>query len=356
MQENIFGLTLDELREKLKPMKVPSFRAAQILEWLYQKNIYNFAEMTNLPLSLREELSQKLVADSGEVVDNKVSEDGRTNKMLVRFSDKVAVETVLMRQKYGNSICISSQAGCSVGCSFCASTVKGLDRNMTKGEMLAQAMKSQELVSKNNERIGNIVIMGSGEPLLNYENVLAFIRLVHEKYCMNIGYRNITVSTSGIIPMMEKLAQENLPITLSLSLHAPEDKLRSELMPVNKRYPLIDVVKAADDYAEKTKRRVTYEYILINDINDSPEQAKSLAGLLKNKLANVNLIPINPVVERGFTRPSAKKIKNFWDILQKQHINATIRKEMGTDINAACGQLRNEYLDASSSEKTQKNG
>lgn len=346
MQENIFGMTIEELKEKLKPLKVPSFRAGQILEWMYQKNIYDFSAMTNLSLALREELSEIFIIDSGEVVTVKESKDKKTNKMLVQFADKVAVETVLMRQSYGNSICVSSQAGCNVSCSFCASTLKGLERNLTKGEMLAQAMKNQELISKeNNARIGNIVIMGSGEPLLNYDNVLAFIRLVHEKYCMNIGYRNITISTSGIIPMMEKLAQEDLPVTLSLSLHAPEDKLRSELMPINKRYPLADVIKAADYYAEQTKRRVTYEYVLIDSINDSQEHARALAWLLKNKLASVNLIPINPVEERGFKRPSAEKIKAFWNVLQKYHINATVRKEMGTDIDAACGQLRNKYMD-----------
>lgn len=301
--------------------------------------------MTNLSLDMRTQLQEYFIIDSGKIAVQKDSEDKKTSKMLVEFADGSAVETVLMRQSYGNSICISSQAGCSMGCSFCASTLHGLKRNLTAGEMLAQAMKSQEIVNKDGQRINNIVIMGSGEPLLNYDNVLGFIRLVHEKYCMDIGYRNITVSTSGIIPMMEKLAAEDLPITLSVSLHAPEDELRSRLMPINKKYPLADVIKAADNYAKVTKRRITYEYVLIDGINDNLLQAEQLAKLLAHKLANVNLIPINPVQERNFRRPSQKYIRAFLDFLQKHHINATIRKEMGTDIDAACGQLRNKYLD-----------
>lgn len=345
MSENIFGLTIEQLKEKLKPLGMQPFRAGQIIEWMYQKNVYDFEKMTNLSLDMRTQLQEYFIIDSGKIAVQKDSEDKKTSKMLVEFADGSAVETVLMRQSYGNSICISSQAGCSMGCSFCASTLHGLKRNLTAGEMLAQAMKSQEIVNKDGQRINNIVIMGSGEPLLNYDNVLGFIRLVHEKYCMDIGYRNITVSTSGIIPMMEKLAAEDLPITLSVSLHAPEDELRSRLMPINKKYPLADVIKAADNYAKVTKRRITYEYVLIDGINDNLLQAEQLAKLLAHKLANVNLIPINPVQERNFRRPSQKYIRAFLDFLQKHHINATIRKEMGTDIDAACGQLRNKYLD-----------
>ena len=345
MSENIFGLTIEQLKEKLKPLGMQPFRAGQIIEWMYQKNVYDFEKMTNLSLDMRTQLQEYFIIDSGKIAVQKDSEDKKTSKMLVEFADGSAVETVLMRQSYGNSICISSQAGCSMGCSFCASTLHGLKRNLTAGEMLAQAMKSQEIVNKDGQRINNIVIMGSGEPLLNYDNVLGFIRLVHEKYCMDIGYRNITVSTAGIIPMMEKLAAEDLPITLSVSLHAPEDELRSRLMPINKKYPLADVIKAADNYAKVTKRRITYEYVLIDGINDNLLQAEQLAKLLAHKLANVNLIPINPVQERNFRRPSQKYIRAFLDFLQKHHINATIRKEMGTDIDAACGQLRNKYLD-----------
>lgn len=344
MQENIFGLTLEEMKENVSEMGLPSFRAGQILSWLYQKNVLDFAEMTNLSLELREKLQEKFVIDCGKIVVQNESKDKKTTKMLVQFADGTAVETVLMRQSYGNSICVSSQAGCGVGCSFCASTVGGFTRNLTKGEILAQALHSQAIVNQQGERINNIVVMGSGEPLLNYDNVLAFIRMVHEKYCMDIGYRNITVSTSGIVPMMKKLAQEELPITLSLSLHAPENELRTRLMPINERYPLADVLQAANYYAEHTKRRVTYEYILIAGVNDSIEEARQLSNLLHGKLANVNIIPINPVEERGYKRPTSEKIKAFADFLQKHRIEAIIRKEMGTDIDAACGQLRNRYM------------
>ncbi len=344
MSENIFGLTIEELKEKLKPLNMQPFRAGQIIEWIYQKNVYDFEKMTNLSLDMRTQLKEYFIIDSGKIAVQRDSEDKKTSKQLVEFADGSAVETVLMRQSYGNSICISSQVGCNMGCSFCASTLHGLKRNLTVGEMLAQAMKSQEIVNKDGQRINNIVIMGSGEPLLNYDNVLGFIRLVHEKYCMDIGYRNITVSTAGIIPMMEKLAAEDLPITLSVSLHAPEDELRSRLMPINKKYPLADVIKAADNYAKMTKRRITYEYVLIDGINDNQLQAEQLAKLIAHKLANVNLIPINPVQERNFRRPSQNRIKAFCDFLLKHHVNSTIRKEMGTDINAACGQLRNRYL------------
>ncbi|WP_196591719.1 23S rRNA (adenine(2503)-C(2))-methyltransferase RlmN [Pectinatus frisingensis] len=345
MTKNIFGLDLTSLQDEVKQLGMPAFRAGQILEWLYQKNIYDFSLMTNLSLKLREELPKIFSIDCGKIIIQKNSIDKQTSKFLVEFADKTAVETVLMRQSYGNSICISSQAGCKLGCGFCASTLHGFQRDLTSGEMLAQAMKSQAIVTKEGQHINNIVIMGSGEPLLNYNNVIQFIHLVHEKYCMNIGYRNITISTSGIVPMIKKLAEENLPLTLSISLHAPDDVLRSHLMPINNQYPLQSVIQAADFYAEKTKRRITYEYILIDHINDNLLQAKQLVNLLSHKLANVNLIPLNSVVERGFRRPSSKRIKTFTDFLQNHHINVTLRKEMGTDIDAACGQLRNKHLD-----------
>lgn len=342
--KNIFGLTLAELQAEFKEIGLAAFRAKQIIEWMYQKNVYDFDEMTNLSLVMRQSLKEVFTIDNGTTVIEKTSQDKKTSKLLVEFTDKVAVETVLMRQKYGNSICVSSQAGCNIGCAFCASTVNGLQRNLTAGEMLAQAMKSQEIVKKEDGRINNIVIMGSGEPLLNYDNVIKFIRLVHEKYCMDIGYRNITLSTSGIVPQIKQLAQEELPITLSISLHAPEDELRTMLMPINKKYNIDDVVAAADYYAETTKRRITYEYILINEINDNIAQAHALADLLHNRLANLNIIPINPVEERGWKRPTEQRLKVFTETLTKRQVNYTARKEMGTDIDAACGQLRNKYI------------
>ena len=341
---NIFGLNLDELTSLITSLKLPKFRAKQIIEWMYLKHAISFEQMTNLSKDLREKLSQEFTINRAKSWDRLDSADEKTTKFLLQFGDGIGVETVLMRQSYGNSICVSSQAGCNMGCTFCASTLHGMARNLSTGEILAQAMYIQELLNKTGEQINNIVIMGSGEPMLNYDNVLKFIRLVHEPHCLNLGYRNITISTSGIVPGIEKLAKENIPITLSISLHAPNNELRTSLMPINKRYPLEEVIKAAVNYADITKRRVTYEYILIDKYNDNIAEAQELCHLLKNQLANVNLIPINPVKERNFNRPSLSRIKTFAKYLNDHHITATIRQEMGTDINAACGQLRNKHL------------
>lgn len=341
---NIFGLNLPQLIELITPLKLPKFRAKQIIEWMYLKHAKSFAEMTNLSKDLRDKLQTEFTIQRAASCDRLDSSDGKTTKFLLEFADGTGVETVLMRQSYGNSICVSSQAGCNMGCTFCASTLHGMARNLTTGEILAQAMFIQELLNQTGEQINNIVIMGSGEPMLNYDNVINFIRLVHEPYCLNLGYRNITVSTSGIVPGMLKLATENIPITLSLSLHAPNDELRTSLMPINKHYPLKEVINAAVNYANATKRRITYEYILIDKYNDNMTEATQLVQLLKGQLANVNLIPINPVKERNFNRPSLSRTKAFAKYLNDHHITATIRQEMGTDIQAACGQLRNKHL------------
>ena len=342
---NIFGLNLEQLSEVLQPLKLPKFRAKQIIEWIYLKHATSFEEMTNLSKDLREKLKAEFTIQLATSCDRLDSSDKKTTKFLLNFADGTGVETVLMRQSYGNSICVSSQAGCNMGCTFCASTLHGMARNLSTGEILAQAMFIQKLLNESSEQINNIVIMGSGEPMLNYDSVINFIRLVHEPYCLNIGYRNITVSTSGIVPQMMKLAEENIPITLSLSLHAPNDELRTSLMPINKRYPLKEVIPACVNYAKKTKRRITYEYILIDKYNDNLAEAKELIALLKGQLANVNLIPINSVKERNYNRPSPARIKAFAKYLNDHHITATIRQEMGTDIQAACGQLRNKHLE-----------
>ena len=341
---NIFGLNLPQLTELLSSLKLPKFRAKQIIEWMYLKHASSFDQMTNLSKELRRTLAAQFTIERAASCDRLDSADGRTTKFLLQFADGTGVETVLMRQHYGNSICVSSQAGCNMGCTFCASTLHGMARNLTTGEILAQAMFIQELLNESGQQINNIVIMGSGEPMLNYDNVVNFIRLVHEPYCLNLGFRNITVSTSGIVPGIEKLAAENIPITLSVSLHAPNDELRTALMPINKHYPLKDVIAAAVHYAKQTKRRVTYEYILIDKYNDNISEAAQLCHLLRGQLANVNLIPINPVKERDYNRPSAARIKAFAKYLNDHHLTATVRQEMGTDIQAACGQLRNRHL------------
>jgi len=336
-------MTLTELQDTLKQLSLPAYRAKQIIEWMYKKNVDSFENMTNLPLALRDELAEKFSIFRAKQLDKQDSSDGKTTKFLLAFADGVAVETVLMRQPYGNSICVSTQAGCNMACAFCASGINGMERNLTSGEILAQALFINEWLQHEDHRINNIVIMGSGEPLANYENVLSFIRLVHEKYCMDLGYRNITISTSGIVSKIEALIKENLPLTLSISLHAPNNQIRSQLMPINEKYPIELVVKAGALYADETKRRVTYEYILIAGVNDKPEHAHELAALLRGQMASVNLIPINPVVEKGFNRPSVTQIKLFEELLLKHHVVVTVRREMGNDIQAACGQLRNKH-------------
>lgn len=340
----LFGLFATEIAEAINPLGLESYRAKQIAEWLYKHDVRHFSAMTNLSKDQRiklddkftiTQLSQKAVQHSG---------DGRTSKFLLAFPDAMAVETVLMRQPYGNSICISTQVGCAMGCAFCASTLGGLARNLTGGEILAQVLYINELLKLEHQKVDSIVIMGSGEPLANYDNVLRFIRLVHESYCLNLSYRSITLSTSGLVPEIDRLAQESLPLTLSISLHAPTNELRTRLMPINKRYPLEQVLAAGDRYSAATGRRVTYEYTLIAGINDQPAQAAELAARLKGRLANVNLIPINPVPERGLLRPPSGDVIRFEQLLKAQHINVTVRREMGTDIDAACGQLRHKII------------
>ena len=321
--ENIFGMDLPSLQTALKPWKVPAYRAKQIMDWMYGQGVVDFAAMPNLPKALREKLAQAFVIERPVLRDRQDSSDGQTSKFLLEFADGVAVETVLMRQSYGNSICVSTQAGCNMGCVFCASTLHGMVRNLTTGEILSQVFFINELLQREGQKVDTMVIMGSGEPMMNYEAVVAFMRLCHAPYCLNMGYRKVT---------------------LSIALHAPNDALRSELMPINRKYPLADVVAAARHYADTTKRRVTYEYILIEGVNDGEEQAAELCQLLRGQLASVNLIPINPVVERNLRRPSPERIQAFERYLSRKHITVTVRREMGNDIQAACGQLRNQHL------------
>lgn len=341
-KQNIFGLTVEEMKQTLAELNLEGFRAKQIAEWLYKKCAVSFDEMTNLSLKLREALKENFIIGLPEEKTALTSVDRKTTKYLLRFADGTAIETVLMRQSYGNSICVSTQAGCNMGCAFCASTLNGLDRNLTCGEILAQVLHIQRILMKENAKVDSIVIMGSGEPMMNYNNVMAFIRLLHESYCLNMSYRSLVISTAGIVPKIYDLIKEELPLTLSISLHAPNQRLRSELMPINDTFPIDEVVRAGNAYGRETGRRVTYEYILIDKLNDTAECADELAELLQGQLANVNLIPINPVDERGFNRPSQIRITAFLDRLTKHHIQATIRREMGSEIQAACGQLRNK--------------
>ena len=344
MKTDIFGMFVDEIATSIQPFGLPKFRAAQIAKWIYQHGIDEFEKMTNLSKDHRAVLIEHFVINKALAVAIEQSADGKTSKYLLRFHDGMAVETVLMRQLYGNSVCVSTQVGCAMGCVFCASTLNGVTRNLTAGEILGQVLYVNKLLQQEQAHVNTIVIMGAGEPLANYDHVVNFMRLCHADYCLNLSYRSITLSTSGLVPEIDQLANEGLPVTLSISLHAPNNEIRSQLMPINNRYPLVEVMAAANRYAQQTGRQVTYEYILIADVNDQAHHAKQLALLMRGRLANVNLIPVNSVIERGLLRPSKQQVRLFEQILLERKINVTVRREMGTDILAACGQLRHKVL------------
>lgn len=335
IKKNLFGMTLAELEAELAPL--PRFRAKQIVAQIYKHGVKDFGDMNDLPKTLRGELAERYEIKLADLLKRLDSADGLTTKLLLGLADGAAVEIVIMRHDYGDSVCISSQVGCQMGCKFCASTLKGLERNLTAAEMLGEIFFANEILGKT---VDSVVVMGTGEPLLNYDALIKMLRLLHEDYCLGMSYRKITISTCGIVPAIKKLRDEKIPVTLSISLHAPNDSLRSALMPVNSAFGLKSLLKAGDDYAQATGRRVTYEYILIGGVNDTEEHARSLAKLLSGQLANVNLIPFNPVVERSFSPPTNNAVKKFFHFLNTHGIGATIRKEMGADVNAACGQLR----------------
>jgi len=335
------GMTPAELEGFLQELGEPRFRAKQLFQWVQAKGVKSFGDMTNIPAGLRAKLAEHALLQLLTEETRQYAEPTATTKFLFRLTDGQKVETVLMEHGYGNSVCVTTQVGCRMGCTFCASTFGGLVRNLSAGEIVDQVIMAGRVLPEG-DRVSSVVIMGSGEPLENYEQVLKAIRLMHEPEGLNIGYRHITVSTSGLVPAMRQLAKEDIPVTLALSLHAPNDELRSQLMPINRTYPLADVLDAAIAYGEETGRRVTYEYILIEGVNDNPEQASELIGLLKGSLAHVNLIPINPVAERPqYQRPSRERVNRFRTLLEDHGLTATVRREMGGDIDAACGQLRN---------------
>lgn len=338
--KNLFGLTLNELQDELLSIGQKKFRAGQIAAWIYQRGVRSFDEMNDLSKELRRQLNERYEIRAARLIT--LLDSPLTTKFLLDLNG-VRVECVLMRHDYGNSVCISTQAGCAMGCAFCASTLNGLERNLTAGEMLSQVLFINDKLRAESQKVDSIVVMGTGEPLQNFDNLIGFLQLIHEPYTLGLSYRKITVSTCGIVPNIRKLATLDLPITLSISLHAPTDELRTRLMPINKTFSINEVVDAGGRYAQQTGRRVTYEYILIDGVNDSPEHARQLSTLLKNQLANVNLIPINPVKEKNFKRPSAQAIKNFVEVLNARGIGSTVRKEFGAEINAACGQLRRNF-------------
>lgn len=346
-EKDIKSMSLDELKLLMKELGDKPFRAAQIYEWLHKHLVTSYEEMTNISKSLRKKLEQYPVT-ALEVVDVQISKIDGTRKYLFRLMDGNVIESVLMRYKHGNSVCISSQVGCRMGCRFCASTIGGLTRNLLPSEMLDQIYRIQVLTG---ERVANVVVMGTGEPLDNYENLLRFIKILTEEGGIHISQRNLTVSTCGIVPKIRELAGEKLQMTLALSLHAPNDRKRQELMPIAKRYSMDEVLEACRYYFEQTGRRITFEYSLVAGVNDTDEDAAQLAERIKDMNCHVNLIPVNPVKERSFRRSSRQAVENFKIKLEKYGINVTIRREMGSDINGACGQLRKSYMEKTESEK-----
>ncbi|SHJ61161.1 23S rRNA m(2)A-2503 methyltransferase [Anaerobranca californiensis DSM 14826] len=333
---NVLGLNEEQLAEKMAPYITQKFRIKQIFDWIYKKRVNNFMEMSNLPQKLREELSNNFVIGEAVIKDKQVSKDG-TVKYLFKFRDGSSVETVLMNYTHGLSICISTQVGCKLGCVFCNSGSEGFYRNLSASEMVEQFWQVQRLTD---ERISNLVLMGIGEPLDNYDNVMKFIRFINSEATFNIGIRNITLSTAGLVPEIYKLADEGLGITLALSLHAADDEKRREIMPIAKRYTISELITACKYFVDQRKRRVTIEYIMIKGFNDTEKDAFKLAKVLSGLLCNINLIPINNSYNEKLERSSEKAIERFQKILTDIGFEVTIRRELGSDIDAACGQLR----------------
>ncbi len=340
--KDIKSLTLTELKAQMEDMGEKPFRAVQLYEWMHRKLARGFDEMTNLPLAMREQCGESYTYTALRIVKVQESAVDGTKKYLFALHDGNVVESVWMRYQHGNSVCISSQVGCRMGCRFCASTLDGLVRNLTPAEMLDQIYA---ITLETGERVSNVVVMGSGEPLDNYENLLRFLMLLTDENGLHISQRNVTVSTCGLVPMMRKLAQEKLQITLALSLHAATDEKRRKLMPIANQYTLAELMEACIFYFEQTGRRITFEYSLVRDVNDMRQDAETLAALLRGQNCHVNLIPVNPVRERAYVQSDRRAVEGFAKILQERGINATVRRELGRDIDGACGQLRRRFLE-----------
>ena len=343
---DIKSMNLSELKDLMAELGEKPFRAKQLYSWIHQHQAASYREMTNLPKSLLEKLEQYPLTVL-EQADVQVSGIDGTRKYLFRLPDGNVIESVLMRYKHGNSVCISSQVGCRMGCRFCASTIGGLTRNLLASEMLDQIYRIQTDIR---ERVSNVVVMGTGEPLDNFDNLLRFTELLTDENGLNLSQRNLTVSTCGLVPEIKRLADRQLQLTLALSLHAPDDEKRRKLMPVAFRYSIEEVLDACRYYFEKTGRRITFEYSLVAGVNDSQEDAAALSARIRGMNCHVNLIPVNPVRERSFRRSGRQDVENFKINLEKNGINVTIRREMGSDIDGACGQLRKSYLEKAESE------
>ena len=338
--KNIKDYDLEDLKQELIGLGEKAFRAEQIFKWLYVDKVKSFDEMTNLSLELREKLKQNYNICNYNILKKLESADG-TKKYLFDILDGNAIESVLMQYHYGKSICVSSQVGCKMGCKFCASTGIPFIRNLSSGEIVEQILAVEQ---DTGEKISNVVFMGIGEPLDNYDNVIKAIRIINNQKGLNIGARHISVSTSGLVPRIYDLANENIQCTLSVSLHASNNETRSSMMPVNNRYNIEELLKACKDYINTTNKRISFEYALARDNNDNLKDAKELVNLLKGMLCHVNLIPINKIENGKFTKSSNENIIKFRDYLNDHGIVATIRRELGSDIDAACGQLRRKNL------------
>ena len=338
-KRDLRSMDLEEMTALCQELGEPKFRAGQLFDWVHQKGAASFQEMTNLSKALRQKLEETCTLTTLAIVRRLESKLDETVKYLYRLPDGESVETVLMKYEYGYSLCVSCQVGCKMGCAFCASTKAGFVRNLTPGEMLEQVYRTQ---ADRGVKVGHLVLMGIGEPLDNYDTVLKFLALLHHPKGQNLSMRNISLSTCGLVPRIKQLAQEKLGLTLSVSLHAADNETRSRIMPVNLRYPIEELLTACKEYTQLTSRRISFEYALIAGENDSPEQAKKLAKLLKGQLCHVNLIPVNYVKEAGFQPALPGRVRQFQSLLMEHGINATVRRTLGSDIAAACGQLRRE--------------
>ncbi len=335
---NLLDYSCAELKQLAKEFGQPEFRGKQIYEWIY-RGAETFEDMSNIPKSFRERLAREATINDVKICEKYISDIDETRKYLLQLNDGNYIESVLMKYEYGYTICVSSQVGCKMGCKFCASTLNGWVRNLTPGEILGQVMCVQKDLG---QRISNIVMMGIGEPLDNFDNVLKFIELVNADGGLNIGQRHISISTCGLAEKIRELAERKMQITLLISLHAPDDERRSRIMPVNNRYNIAELMDACDFYIQQTGRRISFEYTLISGVNDNLAEADKLADLIRGKLCHVNLIPVNKVKETGFDKSNRQRVDEFRERLEKRGVSATVRREMGSDINAACGQLRNQ--------------
>ena len=344
---DIKSMDITELQELLQELGEPKFRAKQLFDWLHAKQVDSFAEMTNLSKGLREKLGETAAINGVKIVRRLVSQIDGTRKYLFALSDGAIIESVLMKYEHGNTVCISTQVGCRMGCKFCASTLDGVERGLTAGEMLSQIYAIQKATG---ERVSHLVVMGTGEPFDNFESLCRMIELLCSPDGLNISHRNITVSTCGIVPKIYEFADRNPQVTLAISLHSPNDTMRRELMPIANKYSMDELMEAARYYTRTTGRRITFEYSLVKGVNDKKEHAQELISRVKGMNCHINLIPVNPIKERDFEQSTQNNVAAFKHILERQHIQVTVRREMGRDIQAACGQLRKSYKERSGDE------